>query len=379
MADAQEKTEEPTARRLSKAQEEGQVARSVDLSTAILLMAATLFFTVAGHWMFNRISQMFVSQMAFDRKILDKAELLPVHFGQAMLDAFILVLPFMAMLYVLALIAPGLAGGYIFSPKLMLPKWNKLDPINGLGRMFGSRALIELVKSLIKFLLIGLILWLTVNANIEDLVSLNRMDLQTGLKHSGDIIVDACFWMSMGLVVIALADVPLQKFQVNKSLKMSRQEIKDEMKDSEGRPEVRQQIRRRQREMANNRMMAKVKDADVVITNPSHFAVALSYDPSADGAPTVVAKGTDELARRIRDEALAHQVQLFEAPELARALYFTTPVDRSIPEALYQAVAQVIAYVFNLNQSYAGARGLTKPRPVVPENMHFDENGFLFS
>jgi flagellar biosynthetic protein FlhB len=296
-----------------------------------------------------------------------------------MLDAFILVLPFMAMLYVLALIAPGLAGGYIFSPKLMLPKWNKLDPINGLGRMFGSRALIELVKSLIKFLLIGLILWLTVNANIEDLVSLNRMDLQTGLKHSGDIIVDACFWMSMGLVVIALADVPLQKFQVNKSLKMSRQEIKDEMKDSEGRPEVRQQIRRRQREMANNRMMAKVKDADVVITNPSHFAVALSYDPSADGAPTVVAKGTDELARRIRDEALAHQVQLFEAPELARALYFTTPVDRSIPEALYQAVAQVIAYVFNLNQSYAGARGLTKPRPVVPENMRFDENGFLFS
>ena len=379
MADAQEKTEEPTARRLRKAQEEGQVARSVDLSTAILLMAATVFFTVAGHWMFNRISQMVVSQMAFDRKILDKAELLPAHFGQAMLDAFILVLPFMAMLYVLALLAPGLAGGYIFSPKLMLPKWNKLDPISGLGRMFGSRALIELVKSLIKFLLIGLILWLTVNANIEDLVSLNRMDLHTGLKHSGDIIIDACFWMSMGLVLIALADVPLQKFQVNKSLKMSRQEIKDEMKDSEGRPEVRQQIRRRQREMANNRMMAKVKDADVVITNPSHFAVALSYDPSADGAPTVVAKGTDDLARRIRDEAAAHQVQLFEAPELARALYFTTPVDQTIPEALYQAVAQVIAYVFNLNQSYAGARGLTKPRPVVPENMRFDENGFLFS
>jgi flagellar biosynthetic protein FlhB len=379
MSDAQEKTEEPTARRLQKAHEEGQVARSVDLSTAILLMAATLFFTVAGHWMFNRISQMFVSQMAFDRKILDKAELLPVHFAQALVDAFLLILPLMAMLYVLALLAPGLAGGYIFSPKLMLPKWSKLDPIQGLKRMFGTRALIELVKSLVKFLLIGLILWFTVNANIEDLVSLNRMDLQTGLKHSGDIIIDACFWMSMGLVVIALADVPLQKFQINKSLKMSRQEIKDEMKDSEGRPEVRQQIRRRQREMANNRMMAKVKDADVVITNPSHFAVALSYDPSSDGAPTVVAKGTDELARRIRDEAEAHQVHIFEAPELARALYFTTPVDQSIPEALYQAVAQVIAYVFNLNQSYAGAQGLNRPKPIVPDNMRYDENGFLFT
>ncbi len=379
MSDAQEKTEEPTARRLRKAHEEGQVARSVDLSTAILLMASTIFFTVAGHWMFNRVSQMFVSQMAFDRKILDKAELLPAHFAQALVDAFFLILPFMAMLYVLALLAPGLAGGYIFSPKLMLPKWNKLDPIQGLKRMFGTRALIELVKSLVKFLLIGLILWLTVNANIEDLISLNRMDLQTGLKHSGDLIIDACFWMSMGLVVIALADVPLQKFQTNKALKMSRQEIKDEMKDSEGRPEVRQQIRRRQREMANNRMMAKVKDADVVITNPSHFAVALAYDPSSDGAPTVVAKGTDELARRIRDEAQAHQVHIFQAPELARALYFTTPVDRSIPEALYQAVAQVIAYVFNLNQSYAGAQGLNRPKPIVPDNMKYDENGFLFT
>jgi flagellar biosynthetic protein FlhB len=377
--DSQEKTEEPTARRLNKAREEGQVARSVDLSTAILLFTATVFFTFAGQWMFGRISQMFVSQLAFDRKILDKSELLPTHFGQAMLDAFWLVLPFMALLYVLALLAPGLAGGYIFSPKLMLPKWNKLDPIKGLGRMFGLRALIELTKSLLKFLLIAAILWFTVNANIEDLVTLNRMDLNTGIKHAGQIIIDACFWMSMGLVLIALADVPLQKYQVNKQLKMSIQEIKDEMKDAEGRPEVRQQIRRRQREMANNRMMSNVKDADVVITNPSHFAVALVYDPTGDGAPSLVAKGTDDLARRIREEAEAHQVHIFEAPELARALYFTTQLDQSIPEALYHAVAQVIAYVFNLNQSYAGARGLTKPKPVVPDNMRFDENGFLFT
>ena len=374
-----ERSEEPTGRRLSKAREDGQVARSVDLSTAVVLLTATLFFSMLGEWFFHRIGQLFVSQFQFDRKIIDKVELLPAHFGQSILDGMLLAFPVMVALALIALLVSGLPGGFIFSPQLILPKFSKLNPLSGLARMFGKRALIELAKSVGKFLLIGTILLLTVMHNLDALLLINRLTVEQAARQAGNMILDACFWMSMGLVVIALADVPLQKFQVNKSLKMSRQEIKDEMKDSEGRPEVRQQIRRRQREMANNRMMAKVKDADVVITNPSHFAVALSYDPSADGAPTVVAKGTDELARRIRDEALAHQVQLFEAPELARALYFTTPVDRSIPEALYQAVAQVIAYVFNLNQSYAGARGLTKPRPVVPENMRFDENGFLFS
>jgi flagellar biosynthetic protein FlhB len=184
--------------------------------------------------------------------------------------------------------------------------------------------------------------------------------------------------MSMGLLLIALADVPLQHYQTNKRLKMTRQEIKDEMKNSEGRPEVKATIRRRQREMANNRMMDKVKDADVVITNPQHFAVALSYDPHSDGAPTLVAKGTDELAHRIREEAKKNGVYIFEAPELARALYFTTKLDDSIHEGLYHVVAQVIAYVFSLNQTYAGGEAMLKPTLRLPDNMRYDENGFLF-
>jgi flagellar biosynthetic protein FlhB len=216
---------------------------------------------------------------------------------------------------------------------------------------------------------------MSITNNIEDLVSLNRMDLGTAVSHAGTMILDACFWMSMGLVVIAIADVPLQHYQVNKKLKMTRQEIKDEMKNAEGRPEVKATIRRRQREMANSRMMEKVKDADVVITNPQHFAVALSYDPNGEGAPILLAKGSDEMARRIREEAQAHAVELFPAPELARALYFTTQVDEPIPEGLYHAVAQVIAYVFSLNQSYAAGEGVLKPVPVVPENMRFDSNG----
>ena len=372
-----EKTEEPTARKLQKAREEGLVARSVELPAAVLLVTATLFFTLMGSWMFKQMGQLFTYQLAFDRKVMDKAELMPSLFAQSLLDGFLLVLPIMLVLYVMAIISSGLTGGFIFSMQLISPKFNKLNPLSGLARMFGMKALIELAKSIGKFVIVGAILLLSVMHNIDDLLNLNRMDLGTAVRHAGEMIIDACFWMSMGLVLIAVADVPLQRYQVHKKLKMTKQEIKDEMKDAEGRPEVKAQIRRRQREMANNKMMAKVKDADVVITNPQHFAVALEYDPTADGAPMLIAKGTDDLARRIRESAKEEGIQLFEAPELARALYFTTKVDEPIPESLYHAVAQVIAYVFSLNDRYPGAEGYVKPTPKIPDNMRYDENGFL--
>jgi len=376
--DSAERTEEPTAQRLKKAREEGQVARSVELSTAAILVAATLFFSMSGSYLFHRLGGLFTAQLQFDRKVMDKAELLPAIFFQSVIDGYLLILPVMALLAVVALLSTVMSGGLIFSPKMMLPKFSKLDPLEGFARMFGLKALIELCKTLLKFLVISVILWMSITNNIEDLVSLNRMDLGTAVSHAGSMILDACFWMSMGLVVIAIADVPLQHYQVNKKLKMTRQEVKDEMKNSEGRPEVKATIRRRQREMANNRMMDNVKDADVVITNPQHFAVALSYDPNSDGAPTLVAKGTDDLAKRIRERAKENSVYIFEAPELARALYFTTKLDHPIHEGLYHGVAQVIAYVFSLNQRYAPGEGLVKPTLRIPDNMRYDENGFLF-
>ena len=376
--DSSERTEDPTEQRPRKAREEGQVARSVELSTAAILVAATLFFSLSGSYLFHRLGALFINQLQFDRKVMDKAELLPAIFFQSIIDGFVMILPIMVLLAVVALLSTVMSGGLIFSPKMMLPKFSKLDPMAGLARMFGLKALIELCKTFLKFLVISLILWMAITNNIEDLVTLNRMDLGTAISHAGTMILDACFWMSMGLVVIAIADVPLQHYQVNKKLKMTRQEIKDEMKNAEGRPEVKATIRRRQREMANNRMMDNVKDADVVITNPQHFAVALSYDPNSDGAPTLVAKGTDELAKRIRERAKENNVYIFEAPELARALYFTTKLDHPIHEGLYHVVAQVIAYVFSLNQSYAPGEGLVKPTLRIPDNMRYDENGFLF-
>jgi flagellar biosynthetic protein FlhB len=376
MADeSAEKTEEPTGRRLEKARSEGQLPRSIELPVAAMSLGAVGFFSLMGGWLFNGMSQLFVSQLEFDRKITDKAELLPGLFAQAIVDAFLLILPIMLLMYFIAIVSTVLSGGMVFSMGMLAPKFSKLNPLSGLQRIFGTKALIELGKAIVKFVVVGGILLLQVSNHMDELLSLANMDLNQAMAIAGKLIVDACFWLAMGLVLIALADVPIQQYQVHKKLMMSRQEVRDEMKDSEGRPEVKQKIKQRQREMANNKMMAKVKDADVVITNPQHFAVALSYDPNGEGAPILLAKGSDEMARRIREEAKAHAVELFPAPELARALYFTTQVDEPIPEGLYHAVAQVIAYVFSLNQSYAAGEGVLKPVPVVPENMRFDSNG----
>ena len=217
--DSSERTEEPTAQRLTKAREEGQLARSTELPTAAVMIAATLFFTVAGSYMFHRLGNLFTSQLQFDRKIMDKAELLPGIFFQSVMDGYILILPVMALLAVVAVLSTVLSGGLVFSVALAGPKLSKLNPLSGLARIFGTRALIELGKAIVKFLLISVILWLTVTNNIDDLVSINRMDLGTAIHHAGNLILDACFWMSMGLVLIALADVPLQHYQTNKRLK----------------------------------------------------------------------------------------------------------------------------------------------------------------
>jgi len=203
------------------------------------------------------------------------------------------------------------------------------------------------------------------------------MAIEPALAAAGWMIAESALWLSLSLLVIALIDAPYQKYSFIKRMRMTKQEIKDEMKDMEGRPEVKQQIRRRQREMADSRMMDKVKDADVIITNPEHFAVALSYDPTGDGAPLLLAKGTDFMAARIREEAQKHGIEMFAAPPLARALYFSTELDHPVPETLYLAVAQVIAYVFSLADVTPGVQPMPKPKPKVPASMLFDTNGKL--
>ena len=374
-----EKTEDPTERKLRNAREEGQVARSVELPAAAVTIGAilTLFF-IGGYWI-KQMAEIFASGFKFDRKTLDNPDLMVTAFAHQIGEAFLLIVPVLLVTAVLAILSSGATGGYLFSLKNTLPKFSKLSLLSGFKRMFGANAAIELLKAILKFSLVTIVLWALVSRQMDPMMQLGQMAIEPALAAAGWMIAESALWLSLSLLVIALIDAPYQKYSFIKRMRMTKQEVKDEMKDMEGQPEVKQQIRRRQREMANNRMIQKVQDADVVITNPEHFAVALSYDPTGDGAPILLAKGSDHMAARIREEAEKHGVEMFAAPPLARALYFSTEVDQAVPESLYLAVAQVIAYVFSLADVRPGVAPMLKPQPKVPASMLFDANGKLMT
>lgn len=374
---SQEKTEEPTSRRLSKAREDGQVARSTELPAAAVTIAALGFLFLTGGVLVAKLAEAFGSGFNFDRKLVHSPNLLPSIFAHELLESFILIAPLLLLTAAVAIAASGATGGYLFSLKSVAPKASKLNPLNGFKRMFGTKALVELGKALLKFFLVaGVVTWV-LSDNIVTLDALGKMAFEPGMKVAGEMLSKSALIMACSLIIIALIDVPFQKWQHMKQMRMTKQEIRDEMKDMEGRPEVKAQIRRRQREMSNSRMIDRVKDADVIITNPEHFAVALSYDPNGDSAPILLAKGADAVAARIRAEAEKHGIEIFQAPPLARALYFTTDLERPVPEDLYYAVAQVIAYIFNLASVRPGAPPVQRPQPKVPPNMQFDANGKL--
>ena len=372
-----DKTEEPTARRLEKAREDGQVARSTELSAAAVTISAVSLLFITGGYVVTKLAEKFAAGFNFDRKLVFSSNLLPAIFGHQMLEAYILIVPVLGLTVVVAIAASGATGGYLFSLKAVMPKASKLNPAAGLKRMFGVKALVELGKALLKFFLVTGVLVYVLNDNIDTLNLIGKMALEPALATAGKLLAKVALLITLSLVLIALIDVPFQRWQFMKQMRMSKQEIKDEMKNSEGNPEIKAQIRRRQREMSNARMIDSVKDADVVITNPEHFAVALAYDPNGDTAPILLAKGADEMAARIRAEAQKHGIEIFQAAPLARALYFTTEVDHPVPEDLYYAVAQVIAYVFNLASVRPGAAPVQRPKPTVPESMQFDTNGKL--
>jgi len=370
-----DKTEEPTARKLSQAREDGQVARSTELPAAVIVIGVFLMLLMTGGWLVTRLATIFANGFVFDRTTLNKPLLLPAQFADQALSAFITVMPIMVFTVIAAIVAAGVTGGYLFSLQAVAPQGSKLSLVNGLGRIFGTHAAVELGKAILKFSLVSGVLWWSIMSNMDDLIRMGQMGLEPALASAGLMIMKSALLVALSLALIAMIDVPYQKYAFNKKMRMTKQEVKDEYKQMEGSPEVKAQIRRRQREMANSRMMQRVKDADVVITNPEHFAVALEYDPTGDGAPIMVAKGSDHMAALIREEAKAHGVHLFEAAPLARAIYFTTEVEQQVPEDLYHAVAQVIAYVFSLEAASPVNPPQAKPRVKVPPSMLFNPDG----
>jgi flagellar biosynthetic protein FlhB len=374
---SQERTEEPTAKRLEKAREDGQVARSQELSVAAMMIGIALFMLVFGGALITKLRYIFASGFVFDRRDVFSENLLPMTFGQQAIDSILVLSPIFTLAVVIAIVASGALGGYNFSIKALTPKASKINPLQGLKRIFGLKALVDLTKALTKFLLVGAVLYLVVISKFNALVSLGFMGVQAAMAEAGKIISSGVVWVTLTLLIAAGIDIPYQLYEHKKKLKMTKQEVKDEFKDTEGRPEVKAQIRRKQREMAMASMLDAVAEADVVIVNPEHFAVGLSYDPSSSGAPELVAKGVDFMAQAIREKAIENGVPIFSAPSLARAVYFTTDVKQSIPEDLYYAIAQVIAYVFSLNSLDRNVSTTKKPTPEVPVGMRYKTDGTL--
>ncbi|HEX2603462.1 MAG TPA: flagellar biosynthesis protein FlhB [Oxalicibacterium sp.] len=360
-----EKTEPASPRRLEQAREEGDIPRSRELATCSLLLASGAAFWFSGGHMIDELNSMLASGLSFDRAMAFDMELLLAHIAAALGKVLLAFAPAALILIVVILASPALIGGWLFSVKSLQPNFSRLNPLKGLSNMISTRAGVELLKAIAKATLVGWVAWMVVRAQIDSVMALTVEPLATGAAHLGHMMLMSFMFIVGGLVVIAVLDAPYQMWQHAKKLMMSRQELKQEAKESDGSPEIKAKVRQQQREMARRRMMSEVPTADVVVTNPTHFAVALKYAENGMRAPKVVAKGADEVAAKIREIAAENNVVLLEAPPLARALYKHAEIGDEIPEALYIAVAEVLAYVFQL-RAYAKRGGA---RPQEPKDI----------
>ena len=353
-----EKTEAASPRRLEKALEDGDVPRSRELATCTMLLAAGCGLWFVADRAIVQIRMLLASSLAFERQQAFDFNLLVSRNAGKIGDVLFAFAPLAAILVIVALASPVMIGGWLFSSKAFLPDFNRLNPARGLMKMISSHALVELAKALGKTLIVGLLAWMTVSGKIDAMLGLTVAPLPEATTTLGHMLFSSFLSIAAGLVVIALIDAPYQMWQHANKLKMTRQEVRQESKESDGNPEIKAKIRQQQRAMAQRRMMAAVPKADVVITNPTHYAVALKYADNVMGAPIVVAKGADDVAAKIREIAAANNVPLMAAPALARALYAHTELGTEIPEKLYTAVAEVLAYVFQLktHASHGGAR-----------------------
>jgi flagellar biosynthetic protein FlhB len=370
--DKDQKTEKPTPKKLADSKREGDVLMSRELATALMMMAAAGWLVAAGGWFVQSASQLVRRGLT-----LTSADVVDFDPAQALVRNGIDILLPLAALFGLALVAalagPAMLGSMGWRSKSLAFKGNRINPLNGIKRMFGMQGAIELMKALAKVLLLGTIGYMVVNKAMPAIMALAASDLVGAIGMAGTEIGFAMLAMTGGLVVIAMIDVPAQLFQRTKRLRMSKQDIKDEMKESEGSPELKQAQRQRQHEILSNSARKAVSEATVILTNPTHFAVALRYRLGEDAAPVVVARGRGDVALSIRELASADDVPILEYPQLTRALYYTTRAGRTIPEELFVAVATILAFVFRLEQALAD--GIAPPNIDVPDTHHFDAEG----
>ena len=367
----QERTEQATPKKLKESRDKGQVPRSKELNSMALLMAAGGGFLLMGESILLGLSETLRRGLSIKNAQEIDANGIVNILGETASDCLMLVTPLFALLVVVTMLTPLGMGGWSFSLKAISFKIEKLDPIKGIGRIFALKGLVELVKVLAKFLLVSSVSGLIVWSLVDELIGLGEEPVQDALAH----VASLCGWSFMAsssvLIIIAALDAPFQLWQHNKELKMTKQEVKDENKETDGRPEVKGRIRALQQELSKRRMMDAVPDADVIITNPTHYAVALKYDQFDMKAPVVVAKGADLIAYQIRTVAEQNDVTIVSAPPLARALFASTELDQEIPGGLYVAVATILSYVYQLKITlYKGDTPPDSPSDLpIPEEL----------
>lgn len=358
-----EKTESASPRRLEKARESGDVPRSTEFSTFFILLAGTISIWLIGGSLVKNLQTGMSQTLSFASiKELNSAELF-LSYQSFLFELGIVFLPLLGIIFLAAVGAPLLIGGWTFSAEKLIPNFGKLNPIQGISNIFSINSLVELLKAILKTAFIGFASWLLVNSQLDSIHSLLTKSIQESSSQQGYIILWCLTFMVVSLSVISMIDVPYQIYRYTDKLKMSRQELRDESKETEGNPEIKAKIRAQQREMSRRRMMSKVPSADVVITNPTHYSVALQYPENSNKAPIILAKGQGEVALKIRELAKENNIEIVEVPPLARALYKHAELDQEIPSALFTAVAQVLAYVFQL-RIYQKQGGIQPQKPT---------------
>lgn len=366
-----EKTEQPSQRRIDQAREQGQVARSRELSTFAVLLAGGGVLWFMGASLTQSMVQMLRDGLVIDREMVFNSALMIPRLYELAMDALIIFAPFLLAVLLAAAFSPLLLNGWLFSLEALQPKFSKLNPIAGLGRMFSQTALVELVKALGKAALVGGVGAWVIWSNRDAVMALGLQSAAAAIPATGHLIGSGFMIIVGAMLLIVLIDVPFQLWDHNKKLMMTKEEVRQENKETEGDPMVKGRIRQLQREAARRRMMSAIPTADVVVTNPTHYSVALKYSEEGGRAPVVVAKGSHLVALRIREIAKEHHVPLLEAPPLARALHKHTDLGDTIPEALYSAVAEVLAYVYQLRryETVGGARPAEPAELPVPTEL----------
>jgi flagellar biosynthetic protein FlhB len=370
--ESDEKTEAPTAKRKQEAVEKGDVLQSRELGTALVMIAGAAWIALAGPWLVGALKQMLTNALSFDVGAVENFDPLAAIMAMVLPIALPVILLFGLTIFA-SVAAPAVLGSLGFRWEAIGFKPNKLDPIAGFKRILGMQGLVELGKALLKVIAMGAVGYWLLKGQIGQIVTLGNQDLRVALDKLGSQFVYAILIMTLALAAVAGADIPAQIFQRSKRLRMSKQEIKDESKQTEGSPELKAAIRSRQMQTARSSARKAVLEATVVLTNPTHFAVALRYRPGFDAAPIVVARGRGATAQAIRELAVEEKVPLLNYPQLTRAIYYTSRSGQMIRDDLFVAVASILAFVFNLDR--AMAEGIVQPDISVPDGARFDEDG----